>query len=120
MDQLTYKTKNQCGPFETWHNPVTGEEAQFVTFPVVDGRITPEVTLGHEEHGQYMEWTFRLNNIPETTPETVTMGRKAATPQVEPVVVDTAVPRRVSPRFFVATYVVIALAIVAAILLRFN
>lgn len=118
MDQPAYKTTIQSGPFETWRNPTTGEESQFISFPVVNGRIASEVTLGSEEHGQYMEWTFRLNNMPESTPETMTMTRKpAAKPEPEEPA-GTAVPRRPSPRLFVAAYVVIALVTIATVLLR--
>lgn len=116
-DQLAQRNKtNDCGPFETWRNPATGEESQFVTFPVVNGRIVSEVTLAHEEHGQYMEWTFKLNNLPQVVPETVVMERREQGREMS----QTAVTSRSWPRFFIAAYIVIALAIVAAILLRFN
>ena len=119
MTHLAQRDKtNDCGPFETWRNPATGEESQFISFPVIDGRIIPEVTLAHEEHGQYMEWTFRLNNLPETTPETVTVTRRERPAPAPEEPGETAVLFRKSPRFLVAAYVVSVLAAVIAILLK--
>lgn len=121
MTHLAQRDKtNDCGPFETWRNPATGEESQFISFPVVNGRIAPEVTLAQEAHGQYMEWTFRLNNMPETTPETVTMTRRER-PAPKPAPKEpgkTAVLYRTSPRLFVAVYVVVALAAVIAVVAK--
>ena len=119
MTHLAQRDKtNDCGPFETWRNPATGEESQFISFPVVNGRIIPEVTLAHEEHGQYMEWTFRLNNLPETALETVTMTRQQRPAPALEETGKTAVDHRTSPRLFVAVYVVVALAAVIAFLTR--
>lgn len=130
MAHLAQRNKtNDCGPFETWRNPATGEESQFISFPVVNGRIANEVTLASEAHGQYMEWTFRLNNLPESTPETLTMTRRerpapneiaglgSAALKVIGKVGETAV-YRASPRLFIAVYVVAMLAAVIAVLAR--
>jgi hypothetical protein len=123
MTHLAQRDKtNDYGPFETWRNPATGEESQFISFPVVNGSIASEVTLAQEAHGQYMEWTFRLNNMPETTPETVTMTRRerpgpAPTPAPKKPG-KTAVIYRTSPRLFIAVYVVAMLAAVIVALAR--
>jgi len=123
MTHLAQRNKtNDCGPFETWRNPATGEESQFISFPVVNGRIAQEVTLASEEHGQYMEWTFSLDNIAPSVPESVTMRRRQRerpqAPQAVKIPAKTAVIYRTSPRFFVAAYVVISLAVVLSIILR--
>lgn len=119
MAHLAQRDKtNDCGPFETWRNPATGEESQFISFPVVNGRIAPEVTLAQEAHGQYMEWTFKLNNLPESTPETVTMTRRERPQPAPEEPGKTAVLYRTSPRLFIAVYVVVALAAVIAFLTR--
>lgn len=136
MAHLAQRNKtNDCGPFETWRNPATGEESQFISFPVVNGRIANEVILASEAHGQYMEWTFRLNNMPESTPETLTMTRRERSVPAPVTVADelaglgsaalkvigkvgeTAV-YRASPRLFIAVYVVAMLAAVIAVLAR--
>lgn len=119
MTHLAQRDKtNDCGPFETWRNPATGEESQFISFPVTNGRIANEVTLAQEEHGQYMEWTFRLNNLPESTLETVTMTRRERPAPAPEEPGKTAVFYRTSPRLLIAVYVVVALAVVIAVLAR--
>lgn len=110
MDQLAQKTANSSGPFETWRNPVTGEESQFVTFPVKDYRIAEEVTLATEEHGQYMEWTFSLSNLPQTLPETLVMRRQSGER-----VGGGGTAVGFSPQVFVGLYVLLGLTAVFAI-----